>query len=324
VAIGAKTLQAFPKAFDGLANLLRSQLDLMALVALVKRSRERPQMPPIFRNMLYYGVGLVYVRLLQKRAPACKKGFKQDEHEFFITRDESGDPFFDDFVLELEYVMWKRLGDDRLGAICKGLAALQIQASKMRMELTPIREAAAVTGLVDALWKTKADFISGLRIPVSSKRQPGKTLRVGEMVGKVFIVWWDSNRSIVYLQVEGLEKTLFSVGSYYRLGQLFDDDAFYGEVYRGTQHLLVLIPFLFDVLGYLPDLMSGWLTGLIKSVAFDMAFEKVVSATSINAEVAQLIVMGAGLLHTEHGPSKSSGHVEPVRIRARSHGPPHV
>jgi hypothetical protein len=159
VAIATNDLQAFPKAFDGLAYLLRSQLDLMALAALVKRCRERRQIAPTFRNILYlYGVDLVYVRLLQKRAPAYSKGFKQDEHEFFITRDESGDPFCDDFVLELEYVMQKNLGEDRPGAICKGLAALQIQASKMRMELTPIREAAAVAGFVDALWTTKGGF----------------------------------------------------------------------------------------------------------------------------------------------------------------------
>jgi len=297
VMINVKNVDGFSKACASLMTALRAVSDPLVMATLIKRFRARRGIDPPYSNLLYLGgVGVLYLRLLTTRPHVYKNGFTTEEHELFITEEARRDRYFGDIVLQLEDVMRRRLGEDRLSQIIQGLGALHIQAERMRMQVTPMRESAAVVGLVETLWKKKPEAFQSLKMTVLRRSGAETTLGVPTDLGNVYVYWYDAAHDTAYVQVNGYEKTLFSVRAYHRVGQMADDK-YYHDVYQATAHLLVLIPLLFEVLGYIPDLVTGGVTGLIKSVAFDFAFERMVQATGIDSTTAQLLVLGAGLLH---------------------------
>lgn len=310
VMINAKSVDGVSKACAQLLKAVRAASDPLVMAALIKRCRGDGRIDPPYSNLLYLGgVGVLYLRLLEKRPHVYKNGFTREEHELFITEQARRDRYFGDFVLQLEDVMRRRLGEDRLSEIIQALGALHIQAELMRMQVTPMRDAAAVTGLVETLWKKKPEVFQALKMKVLRRSGKVTTLGVPADLGNVYVYWYDSAHDTAYVQVNGYEKVLFSVRAYHRVGQMVDDKVFH-DIYKGTAHLLELIPFLFEVLMYIPDLVSGGVTGLIRSVAFDYAFEKMVQATGVDGTTAQLLLLGAGLLHGGGTTKRSDVEVE--------------
>jgi hypothetical protein len=63
----------------------------------------------------------------------------------------------------------------------------------------------------------------------------------------------------------------------------------------------------FQVIGYLPDLVSGGLTGLAKSIIFNYAFEKSTEALGIDPNAAQVLVLGVVCAWASGGIAPGSG-----------------
>src|SRR4029453_6717061 len=111
-----------------------------------------------------------------------------------------------------------------------------------------------------------------LRIPVKQPenllKDQNSTVPVCDSYGDLTIVWLDGDDT-AYLESRRLEGVLFIMYETeysHQHGQL-SQDKFYDVLWEQTQHLLVLIPAFFQVLLFLPDLVSGGLSGIARSVA---------------------------------------------------------
>jgi hypothetical protein len=296
VGIGAGSLESFETGFDSLAKVLTEQHDSLVLLAMIRRCRDRPGLDKKFRDLFYlYGVGLLFGNVLRQRPVIYQKGFNDEELTWLIAGSDTGNRYFSDFALQLSYAMWKRAGHPTLTALCKGEALLHIYAEKFRLFLTPTLEAAALLGEVERLWEKNEKEVAALRIPIMSRRDGKQELRVAQMIGNFFILWWDFRRGIVYLHVKGFDKVVFETRQE-RLAEIYDDDAIYGAIFRNTQHILEFMPIFWQVIMYIPDLVSGGLMGLAKSIVFNYAFEASTEALGIDPTQAQAFLFGVGLL----------------------------
>jgi hypothetical protein len=286
----------FDAGFDALSDILKAEKDLLVMLTMARRCRTAKGLTLTARHLLYwYMAGALYVRALNERAEVYKRGLHDEERALLFHNSDIDDAYFNDFVFRLDYLWMRYQSHDAFTKISKANAMLHVFAGRFDMRLLPLEEAAAVHGLVELAQQKNPKLLDDVRIPVFSRRSPGKTLKLFETRGRVFIRWWDGSHE-AYLQIDGFEGLLFGAESYRRLGQIYDDDAFYGEIYRGTSHLLTLIPAFFELLGYIPDLVTGGLSGLVKSILFNVALEKACDALGVDSNVGQLIAMGAGLL----------------------------
>lgn len=294
-------LQDFLKAFDDLANLFQAQKDIVTFITLLKWCRDASDLGQRVRDELYwYGIQALYQLAINERPTVYIKGFSEEERQFLINIGSRPNPYFNDFEQRLEYMIWKRQGRSEITGISKAHAALLLIADKYRITLVPMAEAQRVRTLVESLRRDRPTSIDELRIPINSPMAPNTKLRIGQTVGNIFIIWWDSNKNTVYVEVNGLGRVLFSMGAYYRLGQLYQDDALYGQIWRNTQHLMVLIPAFFEVLGYLPDLVSGGFGGLVKSVVVNYVAGEVseqVFGNSVAGQIVTTVATGAAVGH---------------------------
>ncbi len=322
-AVAVRSIENFERAFDSLAKILASEKDSLTLWVLAKRCRERAGLDARFRNLFYlYGVGLLFINALQKRPVVYTSGFNAQERECLLGGGRFNDPYFADFVLALEYVMWKKSGAPTLSELCKGQGLLQIYADRYRLFLTPMMEGATLLGSVERLWEKKNHEMAAIRIPVMSRRDGKKELRIGQTIGNYYILFWDFEREMAYLLVNGLDKVVFEARAQ-RLAEIYDDDALYGEIVRGTAAILPFLDLLWQVVLYMPDLVSGGLTGLAKSIIFNYAFEKSTEALGVDGTQAQLFMLGLSLLvhgtkpkevdaaEVEHQFSAAEHHLEP-------------
>jgi hypothetical protein len=288
----------FIAAFDALYELLKAHKDPILTYGLIQRCSRETSLNPIIRYQIrWFMIGELYLHVLPKRPEVYQRGFDQEERAFLFDDADRRNEYFDDYVFRLDY-LWKEHPDvDKFTKLSKADALLHIAADQFAMRLVPLAEAAAVHGFVEALRKKNADFLYKIRIPVKSRHDRGVTLKINQTIGKVFIIWWDPNgRGEAYLEVEGFEGILFGANSYDRLGQIYDDDATWGEIARNTQHILVLMPVFFELLGYLPDLVTGGLSGLAKAYFFNLALEKTSHALGLDSTAAQFILLGVGML----------------------------
>jgi hypothetical protein len=290
----------FSTAFDKLSTFVQEKKDLLLFVTLLKRCREEKRVGETLRHQLYwYMAGILYLQAVRARPEAYRTGFSNAEKQFLFDAGDAADSYFSDFVILLDYLWLHNMGDAQFTKMAKGHAQVLLFAAKTGVRLVPMVEMAAVRGLVEKLEKEKPQVIQGIRIPINSRDQ-GKTLRIYQTIGdRIFIVWWQPNLG-VYIEHVGLEGLLFRASdSYNWLGRVHDDDAIWGEVYRSTAHILVIMPFIFELLGYLPDLVTGGVTGLAKAIFFNLVIDKTVEELGLNSNAVQLALLGAGLL-THH------------------------
>ncbi|MGI8425450.1 MAG: hypothetical protein ACR2M4_02410 [Actinomycetota bacterium] len=298
-AFNSHEIKDFLKAFDDLADLFKAQKDPATFIVMLKWSRDEPDMIAWVRDELYwYGIQALFQLAVQERPLVYLKGFSEEERQFLINIGSKPNPYYHDFEARLEYMIWKRQGRSDITAISKAHASLLLIADQYRIHLVPMAEAQRVRTLVETLGTDKPKSIDELRIPINSPMAPNTKLRIGQTVGNIFIIWWDSNKGVVYVEVNGLGRVLFSMGSYFRLGQIYQDDALYGQIWRNTHHLMVLIPAFFEVLGYLPDLVSGGFGGLVKSIVVNYVSAEVserVFGDSMAGQIATTVATGAAV-----------------------------
>jgi hypothetical protein len=287
-----------------IVNQVLTKMEPLLFVTLLRRCREAKGVGPTLRHQLYwFMVGILYLQALRARPEAYKTGFSSEEKLFLFDAEDTGDPYFPDFAIRLDYVWRYSSGPAQFSQSCKGYMGLLLFAAKIGARLVPMVEMAVVRGVVEKLSKEKPQAIENIRIPVNSRHDVGKTLRIYQTVGKIFIVWWEPNLG-AYIEHEGLDGVLFRVDSYDWLGRVYDNDAIWGEVYRSTEYLLVVIPFIFELLVYLPDLVTGGITGLAKSIFINIAIEHIVDGLGLNANVVQLALLGAGLIAHHVSPGR--------------------
>jgi len=296
----------FSTRFDAFNAFLFTSMDPLMFVSLLKRCREEKSLPIQLRHQFYwFMVGVLYLQTLKVRPEAYRTGFSAEEKQFLFDEHDTSDPYFSDFAIRLDYLWLRSSGPDQYIKVSKGYMGLLLLASKMGATLSPMVEAALVRGVVEKMRKERPRFMDAIRIPINSRYSRSKSVKVGQTVGRFFVVWWEQSLG-AYVETEAIEDVLFRVDSYDWLGRVSDNDAVWGEIYRGTSYLLVVIPFIFELLGYLPDLVTGGVTGLAKSIFLNIAIGKTVDKLGLNANAVQLALLGAGLLAHHISPGESS------------------
>jgi len=305
-AFASHAIPDFLAAFDALSELLKAQRDLLQTFGLLQRcTRATGVAPGLGHQLRWYMTGALYIKVLVWHPEVYKRGLDKEERSFFFDNSDQGNAYFNDFALRLDYLWMRYQSHAQFTQISKANILLHLFAGGFGMSLVPFEEAAAVHGLVEIVNKKRPDFIEKVRIPINSRYSPGKTLRINETIDKIFIVWWDPNGSgDAYVEIEGFEGILFGADAYWRLGKACDDDATYGEIYRSTKHILTVMPIFFEFLGYLPDLVTGGLSGLVKSFVFNLALEKTAQVLGVDSTVGQLVLLGAGMLAHHAIPGK--------------------
>ncbi|AOY57258.1 hypothetical protein [Desulfococcus multivorans] len=304
-AFNLHKIQDLLKAFDDLADLFKAQNDPATFLVMLKWCRDASDMTPWVRDEIYwYGIQALFQLAVNTRTLTYLKGFSEEERQFLIHIGAKPNPYFHDFEERLEYMVRMQQGRSIITEISKAHLALLLIADQYRIHLVPMAEAQRVRRLVETLRTDSPRSIDELQIPINSPMAPNTKLRIGQTVGNIFIIWWDGDKGVVYVEVNGIGRILFSMGSYIRLGQIYQNDAIYGEIWRNTRHLMMLIPAFFEVLGYLPDLASGGFGGLVKSVVVNYVAGEVsqrVFGDSTAGQIVTTLATGAAVGHLTKG-----------------------
>lgn len=265
-------------------------------VTMLKWCRELRDITPLLRSELYwYGVLALQIASLARYPEGYDKGgLSQEEKDFFFEPSLVPQAYRSDFERRVEYVFWKRASPTQLLEVSRAHALLLFVAQKMGLSLLSMQETKDVYDQMVAFRNDKTRKAEDLRIPISSRF--AKTLTVGETVGNLWIVWFERKKFRVYVEVEGCGRVIFSIDSDLTLGRLKSEDATYGQVWRDTQHLLTVIAGFYQLMGYLPDLVSGGLAGLAVSLATNMAVDAFAETANLGSGATTALSLGANFL----------------------------
>ena len=290
----------FGKAWDEVAALYQ-QKELLALVQLLKWTREWLEGDKAIRDELYwYGVGVLLDHLLRWHPEAYQHGFDRDEKAFLLSTDLARHPYYGDFEDRLYYLTTTR-DFGKFAGVAKVHAVLELYAAKRHMKLATMAETKRAYQLVEEVREHGPKKGQRLRIPVTQPegllKDQNATVAVGESYGDLTIVWIDGDDT-AYLECRRLEKVLFIMYETeysHQLGRL-SQDRFYDVLWEQTQHLLVLIPAFFQVLMFLPDLVSGGLSGLARSIAQQYLIGEVTERVFGDDPAGQVVAVAATAL----------------------------
>jgi hypothetical protein len=288
--------KAFADAFDAWTDLMHAQTDPLVLVTMLKWCRELVEITPALRSELYwYGVLGLQVAGLVRYPEVYDRGLSQEEKDFFLHPSLVPQGYRFDFERRLELAWWKRASKTQLRDVSRAHALLLYLAQKLGFTLVAMDGAEKIREKLLQLKAEKSKDFDDIRIPVSS-RFPADSLTLGATVGNLYIVWWERKTSQAYVEMDGFGRVLFAVDSYLKLGQLKREDATYGQIWRDTQHLLVVIPFFFQVMGYLPDLVTGGFAGLVNSVVTDMMVDVFAEQAGLGEKGTMALSFAAALV----------------------------
>lgn len=321
VAVGANSLESLDKGYSSVAAAIEAQTDPKARWVLVKRMLEWTRQRSTVRGRLYcrlaymQGVGLIYMASAKTYVGPYWSGFDEAEREFFFDIPErKADRYVADFAAQIDGTCRQRGGrapkprdpaypnwdpgknDDAYTLLAKAEAGLLMCAGRMGLPLTPPITAAALRGGVEEAWDRHRDNLEAIRIRIDGRKAGIADLKVGQTIGNVYILWWDKRSDTAYVQVQGYGQVVFEAGPR-RLGRIYEDYQIWGKVAEYTEGIGLAIPFMFQILSYIPDLVSGGITGLVKGILIDLAFEHSMEALGIDPTKAQLVMLGVSLLH---------------------------
>lgn len=333
VGAGANSLDSLHKGYSSVAAAIEAHTDPKARWVLVKRMLDWIRQRSSARSRLYcrlaylQGVGLIYMACAKLYKEGYWNGFDVAEREFFFDIPEgNGDRYVADFAAQIDATCRQRGGrvpkprdpnypnwdpgknDDAYTLLAKAEAGLLLCADRMALPLTPPITAAALRGGVEEAWGKHREALEAIRIRIDGKKAGVVDLRVGQTIGNVYILWWDKRSDTAYVQVKGYGQVVFEADSR-RLGTVYENYQIWGKVAEYTEGIGRAIPFMFQILSYIPDLVSGGMTGLIKSILMDLAFDHSMEALGIDPTKAQLVMMGVTLLHGGLQPKASEPHL---------------
>jgi len=309
VAWGAPSHERMGTALEQLGDQFKAQTDAMVLVAMLQRIRAYPRLDQLLRDELYW-CGLLHLNvwMMVKHSFEYKRGFDEEETRLLLHDIGLRNRYASDFALRLQYATDKRSNRLEIADLCKSHLILLMLARQWRMDVVPMIEAKGIRDELDAWRQRQQAKPENIEIPVASAYDSNARVRVGETLGNLFVVWWHQKEGRAFLEMKDLERVLFEVDSFRRLGRIRDDDKTYGEIYRNTAHLLVAIPVFFEIMMYLPDLVSGGFTGLVKSVVINYAAEAITD--KVGGGMATNVVVSTGLsMLAGHGPKPGADDV---------------
>jgi hypothetical protein len=311
----SRNLDDLYTAFDELAKMLHAENDVTVLYGLAQHCKKGIRnISQVRRQVYWYMVGVLYIKMLPQRPEVYKRGLNQEELDLFFDAADRSDPYFYDFGLRMDYLWMLYEGPDQWLKIAKASAGLLVEAARMNMRYVPLEEAAEVFGLVEVLKKKKPDFLYGIKIPVTLPNGSGATLRVGQSLGNsihsnTYILWRDPNYGgDVYLQIRGYEGLLFSA-DLATLGRRYFGALVYQAVAEATADIMVVLNLYFQFLTYLPDLMTGGLSGVVQAAIINYVIGKSVDALGIDSNAFQLVMLGAGILGHFGGEELHAGEI---------------
>ena len=287
------SLRGFKSSWDDFAKLLQ-QKDRLTLAMVVKWCRDWLADDRVMRDELYwYAVGALFVRLLLDRPEEYRSGFSAEEQAYLVSANSAKHRYIDDFSRRLRYLTTSR-NDTKFLQLCKVHAALLLYGAKRRMRLATMSETELVYGKLQAMEAHGPGKGDVLTIPVTQNegllKDRNATVSIAQTYGDITIVWFDGTDT-AYVECRGLEKVLFIMyeSDYaHQLGDLTSAH-FYDAVYEGTEGLLVLIPAFFQLLSYLPDLVTGGLLGLAKSIALQYVISAGTEAVLGDGPAGQIV-----------------------------------
>ncbi|MEX0279053.1 MAG: hypothetical protein AB3N19_16150 [Ruegeria sp.] len=133
--------------------------------------------------------------------------------------------------------------------------------------------------------QTVAQRISKARVALDPKNLSGQSVDIGSQTRRAafkgvlkidteiglregrFRIYYVVGPKEVYIQFLNLSNVLFKVDDTWLSNQV--ESGAYNQIYDKTKHLSVAIPFLFEVLGYFPTLVTGGLFAVAKEVVVD-------------------------------------------------------
>lgn len=324
----AVRLKSFENAWDRLVAFYEMTPPL-ELMLVLKWCREWVTPDDTLRDHLYWlGVGTLYAKMLRHKDKLLvyTRGFDEEEKRFLISSDRKRHPYSEDFELRLRFLVVKR-NHVQFWRISKTHALLELYARKRNLELTTIADAARVYDLADTfVGKFERAKRDGGPIPTvpsiavtqrGNLANPDATVTLGEGLGDLTVVWLEGARA--YLQPRDMKGVLLiAVEAEYshQLGQLSQDNRFYETLYENTKALLVIIPAFWQFLSYIPDLVSGGLVGLAKSVIIDLAADALATHTMGSGPradvVAALVTVVAGHVTEPNARGLSRGSTDVV------------
>ncbi|TMK70219.1 MAG: hypothetical protein E6G50_09440 [Actinobacteria bacterium] len=311
----AKDLHGFKFWWDHFDTLLADQ-DRLTLAMVVKWCRDWFAADKVMRDELYWNAcGALFARLLLDRPEEYKNGFNAEETAYFVSANAARHPYVDDFARRLRY-LWTTRNAARFRQFCKVHAALLLYGTKRNMRLATMHETEVIYGEVEAAdlhGFAETDIVT---VPVTQRegllKDRDATVSVGQTYGDLTIVWFRGMET-AYVECRGLEKVLFVIYETDYAHQLGDLTTahFYDAVYEGTEGLLVLIPAFFQILSYLPDLVSGGLSGLVKSIVVQYVINEGTEAVLGDGPEAQAVAMSLSIAtgHWTQGESTATRNI---------------
>lgn len=301
------------QSFDELANLFQSQNNGLLLLTMIKWCRESKNLDAVVRGEFYwYGVGILYLLVIRSHNVAygydeedsekdAKRGFNDKERLFFLDGDAAdvkvGIPHYrGDFEFRLRDMMLIRKSPTDFTNMSRAHLELLVFGKSLNIDLASMVEAELVSHLIEE--QRGSAHLSTIRIPVTSRLaiNAGSTrlFQLGQSLGNYTIIWWDKLSGATYLERNGLERVLFTAYSE-KLTDLADEDAVAGELWRRTRHLLPIIELFYQACNYLPALLTGGFTGIVKEIVEDLLVSAIaprVFGDSVTGLIATSILVG--------------------------------
>jgi len=123
-------------------------------------------------------------------------------------------------------------------------------------------------------------------------------VRVGSNMGKANVIYFDefrnNNEQFIYIEFADVKNILVKVSAS-RLAAI-NEDSFYTLVWEQTQHLLVLIPAFWKLIGYVVTFLTGGAFALVKDVAADLIIGEVSKHVAPSGSEASAVNLGFLLL----------------------------
>jgi hypothetical protein len=293
---GQRDKEAFKTTFAAWAKLMHAQTDTLVHLAMLKWCRQAIEITALLRSELYWcGVLALQINARTRYPEVYDRGLGAEEKEFLLDPKLVTQVYRFDFERRLELVFWKRVSPAQLLEVAEAHVMLLYLAQKMGFILVAMDEAKDIHDKLHRLGTKKPKSRDDIRIPIASRGSAQK-LALGDTVGKLWIIWWDRKHSHVFVEMEGCGRVLFRLDSYLTLGRLKYEDATYGQIWRNTEHLLVVISGFYRLMGYLPDLVSGGFAGLVTSVVTDLMVDAVAEQAGLGPNATMVLSMGAHML----------------------------
>jgi hypothetical protein len=292
--------KAHLKEFD---SFLSSNKDILVAYQLIRYAKENNSQRDSltlkdFLSNGFYLLVLYYFYLIAQRIKPkyYGHGFKNKAEETFFFSPISGYYYYSNYKLCFVEGI-KKLYSSALLDLLIGFCSLMKLSDKQNFTLVNEEEKNDIYLKIKAIQQNPDGHPAATKkFAIQPTRSPLRYYQIGNSIGNHTIVYYDGNYR-VYLEYMGLNSILFYTPAYYGLGLIYDNYYLWDQLWERNKQLLTTIPGMINVLGYIPDLVSGGFTALVKSILIDVgtdvALDKFSKATGDDS-----IMSAAGVIRS--------------------------